>query len=113
MNYKIVTYPAFEREFKRLAKKYKSLKTDMLSLRDELMLNPMLGVDLGGGVRKVRMQITSKGKGKSGGARVITMLIQRSEDLNEVGLHYIFDKSELENITDKELSAILKKNGVI
>lgn len=85
----------------------------MLSLRDELMLNPMLGVDLGGGVRKVRMQITSKGKGKSGGARVITMLIQRSEDLNEVGLHYIFDKSELENITDKELSAILKKNGVI
>ena len=113
MNYKIVTYPAFEREFKRLAKKYKSLKTDKLSLRDELMLNPMLGVDLGGGVRKVRMQITSKGKGKSGGARVITMLIQRSEDLNEVGLHYIFDKSELENITDKELSAILKKNGVI
>lgn len=85
----------------------------MLSLRDELMLNPMLGVDLGGGVRKVRMQITSKGKGKSGGARVITMLIQRSEDLNEVGLHFIFDKSELENITDKELSAILKKNGVI
>ena len=56
---------------------------------------------MGGGVRKVRMQITSKGKGKSGGARVITMLIQRSEDLNEVGLHYIFGKSELENRTDK------------
>ena len=39
---------------------------------DDLEQNPLLGTDLGDGLRKVRMKITSKGKGKSGGARVIT-----------------------------------------
>ena len=43
-------------------------------LLEMLRKNPMAGADLGDGIRKVRMAITSKGKGKSGGARVIILL---------------------------------------
>lgn len=112
MNYNIKTYYAFDRELKRLAKRYKSLKEDIKRLAKDLQENPTQGVDLGGGVRKVRMVITSKGKGKSGGARVITLLIVRSETESEIGLHYIYDKSECENLTDAELKAIIAQNGL-
>ena len=74
MNYEIIVKPTFQREAKRLAKHYSSFKEDFASLIDELEQNPQLGTDLGHGLRKVRMKITAKGKGKSGGARVITFL---------------------------------------
>ena len=35
------------------------------------------------------------------------------EEEKEIGLHFIYDKSERENITDKELQAVLKDNGII
>lgn len=113
MNYRIKVYSAFKREFKRLSKRYRSLKQDLLKLSEELMANPTLGVDLGSGVHKVRMAITSKGKGKSAGARVITLIIVLSEEETEIGLHTIYDKSECENISDKELMDILKQNGIL
>lgn len=112
MNYSIKTYPAFDKELKRLAKRYKSIKEDILRLATSLTENPTQGVDLGGGVHKVRMAITSKGKGKSGGARVITLLIVLSETESEIGLHYIYDKSECESLTDAELKAIIAQNGL-
>ena len=112
MNYSIKTYRAFDKELKRLAKRYKSLKEDIIHLPKDLLNNPTQGVDLGGGVRKVRMAITSKGKGKSGGARVITLLITHSDTESEIGLHYIYDKSERESLTDAELRAIIVQNGL-
>ena len=112
MNYSIKTYRAFDKELKRLAKRYKSLKEDFIHLAKDLINNPTQGVDLGGGVRKVRMAITSKGKGKSGGARVITLLITHSDTESEIGLHYIYDKSERESLTDAELRAIIVQNGL-
>lgn len=112
MNYSIKTYRAFDKELKRLAKCYKSLKEDIIHLAKDLLNNPTQGVDLGGGVRKVRMAITSKGKGKSGGARVITLLITHSDTESEIGLHYIYDKSERESLTDAELRAIIVQNGL-
>ena len=112
MNYSIKTYRAFDKELKRLAKCYKSLKEDIIHLAEDLLNNPTQGVDLGGGVRKVRMAITSKGKGKSGGARVITLLITHSDTESEIGLHYIYDKSERESLTDAELRAIIVQNGL-
>ena len=57
-------------QFKRLSKKYRSLKSDIKDLKDSLVINPYQGTSLGKGVRKVRMAIASKGKGKSGGARL-------------------------------------------
>jgi hypothetical protein len=53
---------------------------------------------------KIRMAISSKGKGKSGGARVISCfkIVQQT-----VFLLTIFDKSEQESISNKELSELL------
>ena len=69
----IIVTDEFKRCAKPLAKRYKSFNRDYQDLLDELERNPRLGIDLGNGYRKVRMAIKSKGKGKSGGARVITL----------------------------------------
>ena len=73
--------------------------------------SPSLGADLGGGLRKVRMAIKSKGTGKSGGARIITVVLADIED--GLGLLYIYDKSERSTIKGKELTDLLKKNGLV
>lgn len=113
MNYKITTFPSFDREFKRLAKRYKSLKEDILVLANDLLQNPELGTPLGNNLRKVRMSITSKGKGKSGGARVITYTVVVTQMDAEIKLLTIYDKSEQASISDKELLEIMKKNGIL
>lgn len=95
-----------------MAKRYHSIKKDYQKLLDELAKNPYQGADLGHGLRKVRMAVSAKGKGKSGGARVITLILAYSEEESEIGLLYIYDKSEQENLTDKELSDILRENGL-
>lgn len=88
--------PMFLRCIKPLAKRYRSFKQDYLNLLDELEGNPQLGIDLGNGFRKVRMAITSKGKGKSGGARVITLdMVERNGLLY---LIYCYDKSDADNV---------------
>lgn len=111
MSCKLYAFPSFEKEVKHLSKRYKLLKADLINLRDELAKNPAMGTDLGGGLRKVRMAITSKGVGKSGGARVITVVIADIKDA--LGLLYIYDKSERSTIKGKELTELLKKNGII
>lgn len=73
----------------------------------------MQGVDLGRNLRKVRMAITAKGKGKSGGARVITYTLLVAEVDSALMLLTIYDKSEKENITDAELMEIMKENGLM
>lgn len=100
--------PEFLKQLKHLAKKYKSIAGDLEVLRDELKQNPYSGADLGGGARKVRMSIKSKGKGKSGGARVITYLVSAVEENIEVSLLTIYDKSERENISDKEIRSLIQ-----
>ncbi len=80
MKVTISTIDEFDRRARRLAKKYKSLKDDLRSFQQEIMENPLMGTDLGRGVRKIRMAIGSKGKGKSGGARVLTLTVLVSED---------------------------------
>ncbi len=111
MSCKIYTFPSFDKELKRLNKRYKSLKSDISELMKELKDNPTLGADLGGGLRKVRLAINSKGVGKSGGARIITLVLSEVED--GLGLLYIYDKSERSTIKGKELKELLKKNGII
>lgn len=113
MNCKIVATEGFRRGMKRLAKKYRSLKQDYASLLASLHANPLQGADLGQGLRKVRMAITSKGKGKSGGARVITYTVLVAATDMEVRLLYIYDKSERETITDAEIQALRIENGIL
>lgn len=113
MNYRIVPAESFKREVKRLLKRYTSFKADLKALNDELSANPESGVSLGRGLRKVRMNIRSKGKGKRGGARVITFTVILSVEETEINLLYIYDKSERSSINEKELNDLLKENGFL
>lgn len=110
--YKIVPQPTFVEEAKRLAKKYKSFKDDLRQLNDMLLTNPNAGDDLGGGLRKVRMAISDKNKGKSHGARVITYTFLVDESNGIVNLIFIYDKLERDSISKKEIKALLKSLGL-
>jgi hypothetical protein len=110
MSFEISTIEVFDRQAKRLSKHYASFRDDYKSLLEMLRKNPMAGADLGDGIRKVRMAITSKGKGKSGGARVITYtadVITVSCE-GELLLLSIYDKSEYSTISDKEIKRLKK-----
>ncbi|MFM2223984.1 MAG: hypothetical protein RJA07_186 [Bacteroidota bacterium] len=104
MSYKISTSSKFDKELKALAKKFPSLKTEYAELIEQLEQNPMMGTPIGKGCYKIRMSITSKGKGKSGGARVITYVQIIKETIY---LLSIYDKSEIENLTDDEILSLL------
>ena len=105
MSYKVKTIDVFEKQAKRLIKKYVSLKTELLQLVKELKENPEQGTAIGKSCFKICIAIASKGKGKSGGARIITNIVITDAT---VYLLSIYDKSEKENLTDKELEELLK-----
>ena len=67
---------------------------------ETLVNNPFLGDDLGSGIRKVRMSIASKGKGKSGGARILTLNLLVDTESMEITLLTIYDKGEISNVKD-------------
>ena len=113
MKYRISVTLEFLREMKHLSKRYKSLKEDLRNFGNDLLLNPEQGVSLGNNLRKIRIAITSKNKGKSGGARVITYTIIWTEIDTEIKLLTIYDKSERSSISEKELEDLLKKNDLI
>ena len=99
MKYKFGYLPSFGKELKALSKKYKSLKKDFEALKEEIENNPEIGVSLGEGIRKIRLNITSKNKGKRGGARVITheVLVEiDSEEATSVAFVSIYDKCKFQ-----------------
>lgn len=104
MSYNIIAVPTFRKELKRLAKKYPSIKIDLALLFESLEQNPTQGVSLGKNCYKIRLAISSKAKGKSGGARIITNFVITNET---VYLLSIYDKSEKENLTNSELEDLL------
>ena len=104
MKYNVFTKPPFDKQLKRLAKKFPSLKTEYLTLIEDLEENPQMGTFLGNNCFKIRLAIASKGRGKSGGARVITHFYIENE---AVFLLAIYDKSEQADISDGELRELL------
>lgn len=106
MKSKVFVDDNFQKPAKKLTKRYPSFPQDLLKLIEELELNPFLGTPLGGDLRKVRLAIKSKAKGKSGGARVITFvyLAHRS-----VHLLTVYDKSEIDSITDADLRPLAEE----
>ena len=109
MSYNVIPTPDFKKIFRKLLKKYPSLKTDSLQLTVALAESPDKGTNLAHNLYKIRMAITSKGKGKSGGARVITFLVTEEK---EVYLLHIYDKGQLENLTKDQILGRLKKAGL-
>jgi mRNA-degrading endonuclease RelE of RelBE toxin-antitoxin system len=110
MNYSVIPIDKFKKAAKRLIKKYPSLKAELLALHEVLSTTPAIGTSLGNNAYKIRVSIKSKGKGKSGGARMITYVVTENK---EVYLLTIYDKAELDNIDDKTLKSIIKsvRNG--
>jgi mRNA-degrading endonuclease RelE of RelBE toxin-antitoxin system len=106
MNYNVKSIKVFEKQFKKLYKKYPSLKSDLIKLVSSLKVDPFYGTSLGNNCYKIRMTISSKRKGKSGGARIITN-IKISE--TNVYLLTIYDKKDKETISNKELSELLQQ----
>ena len=104
MSFNIQATSLFDRQIKRLVKKFPSLKNEYAQLVASLKENPEQGTSLGNNCYKIRLSIASKGKGKSGGARVITHL--QVTDKN-VFLLSIYDKSEQDNISDKDINNLL------
>jgi hypothetical protein len=104
MNYSVETIPHFDHQFKGLRKKYRSLTDDIDGLVEQLSETPQSGTSIGHGCYKIRLAITSKGQGKSGGARVITYVRIVGET---VFLLAIYDKSEQDSVSDQEVRALL------
>lgn len=108
MSFKIKNTSDFEKEAKRLSKKYASFKNDYANFLDSIKKNPIQGSELYPGIPKIRMQIKSKGKGKSGGARVITFNIMINEQDGEVILLLLYDKEEASTVDVKTVREIIK-----
>ncbi len=105
MIYKVDTISPFRKKAKKLIKKYPSLKTELSQLGEKLSTDPTLGTSLGNNFYKIRLGIASKGRGKSGGARIITHFYVA---VDTVFLLYIYDKSDKENIPDSQIKELLK-----
>jgi mRNA-degrading endonuclease RelE of RelBE toxin-antitoxin system len=104
MSYSVVLTDNFKREAKRLLKKYPSLKSELQELGEILTNNPTTGTHLGNDVYKIRLAIKSKGKGKRGGARVLTQLIVIRQTIY---LFAIYDKGERDSLSDNEIRELL------
>lgn len=110
MSFTVILTDNFKREFKRLVKKFRSLEQELVELCAQLAENPSEGTLIStlpndNKVYKVRLAVKSKGKGKSGGMRVISYTVTQS---GKIYLLTIYDKSERPNISDKEIQQIIK-----
>ena len=112
MNYAIVSAKRFRRDFKKLFKKYRSLEDDVEELKKELLKNPTMGDPLGMNAYKVRMAITSKGGGKSGGARVITCHVLINVELSKIYLLTMYDKGEQDTISKDRIAELKRETGL-
>lgn len=104
MSFNVKSIDVFEKQAKRLIRKFPSLKFELLELVQKLKETPEMGVHIGNNCYKIRISIASKGKGKRGGARVITNFVISE---TTVYLLSIYDKSERDTISEKEISELL------
>ncbi len=104
MSYDVASIPLFDKQAKRLAKKYPSLKNDLAVLGAQLSEDPTVEIPLGGNCFKIKMAIASKGKGKSAGAGVITHFYTAEGIVFSLS---IYDKSEQIDISNSEIADLL------
>jgi mRNA-degrading endonuclease RelE of RelBE toxin-antitoxin system len=109
MNYDIVIHEIFYKELKPLAKKYPSIKNDILIISENIEKELILATDLGDGFKKIRINIKSKGKGASGGGRIISYETIVSVDETKVLFATIYNKGDYNNI---DLNVLKKNLGI-
>lgn len=108
MNFEIEATENFRRSLKMLSKRYHSLRHDFEGFVKSLRENPFQGDELTPGIRKIRMAITSKGRGKSGGARVITYIVVTTEEDGHIYLIDIYDKSDYSTVDVALIQKMIK-----
>lgn len=112
MNFEIQTTNYFDAEAKRLAKRHRSFIDDLKDFQGSLLANPYQGTELSPGIRKIRMAIGSKGRGKSGGTRVITLTYLVNAQDGVVILLLIYDKADASNIKKNVVHKIVEDLGL-
>ena len=105
MNFKIETIPRFEKDVKKLKKKFPNIKNDLVKFIDELSTNTTLGINLGENIFKVKIPNSSIPTGKSGGFRIITYY-QKDDVLYLVTM---YSKTEKDTILTDKLRQIVKE----
>ena len=101
MSFRVFASHKFRAQAKRLTRKYPSLNSELDELSEQLAKNPTLGTPLGHDCYKIRLAVKSKGKGKSGGMRIITWVV--FQEYHIVSLLSIYDKSEQDTVSNQEL----------
>ncbi len=104
MSFEVIVTSYFSKQAKPIAKKQKSLKKDLQLLIKSLQNNPKQGVLIKENCYKIRMAITSKNKGKSSGARIVTYVLSEEKTIY---LLDIYVKSQKSNISDHELDVLI------
>ena len=112
MSLEFVPSDYFATELKRLAKRYRGLADDYEAFLDSLKENPLQGTETAPKIRKIRMPITAKGRGKSGGARIITYNALVAEQEGKIYLLLIYDKADASNIKMNVVKEIIKDLGL-
>jgi mRNA-degrading endonuclease RelE of RelBE toxin-antitoxin system len=112
MSFEIQTTSYFDTEAKRLAKRHRSFIDDLEDFQKNLLKNPYQGTELSPGIRKIRLTIDSKGRGKSGGARVITFTYLVDEKDGVVILLLLYDKTDASSIKINIVRKIIKDLGL-
>ena len=101
----------FAKEAKRLAKKYPSFKQDYKDFLESIKNNPLQGDEITKNIRKIRMAIKSKGKGKSGGARVITFNILTDVENGHVVFLLLYDKEDASTFKVNVVKQLVRDMG--
>lgn len=112
MSLEFVPSDYFATELKRLAKRYRGLADDYEAFLDSLKENLLQGTEIAPKIRKIRMPITAKGRGKSGGARIITYNALVAEQEGKIYLLLIYDKADASNIKMNVVKEIIKDLGL-
>ena len=111
MKWNVDTTVEFLHMAKPLWKKYKSLMDDLENFKKELEENPFQGDMLTPGIRKIRMAITSKGGGKSKGARIITLTYSIDETNGNIVLLVSYDHNIADNVNTNVVKDIASELG--
>jgi mRNA-degrading endonuclease RelE of RelBE toxin-antitoxin system len=106
MSYRIIVTEVFKKQLKKIYKRQRSIKQDVQQLIESLEQNPFQGTTITESVYKIRMSVSSSGKGKSGGVRIITYLMLREQELYLIS---IYNKSKQDSISKDMIVQILKK----
>ena len=106
MNRLFVETPIFTRKWKELGLTDDNLR----DLQNILLENPKEGKSIQGtgGLRKIRVLLETKGKGKRGGARVLYVDVEIKEKIHFINVYSKDEKTDLTPDEKKALKAVIK-----